>query len=295
MQLSFIIVTHNRRDQLRRCLASLAAQERLGAHEVIVLDNGSSDNTAAMLAVEFPQVTCIESPNNLGVGGGRNRAVQQAQGAWLIFIDDDEYWPHPRAASELLSYINAPDAADAYNLALLAPDGTLFRDYLPRFDKTEPADNALCACLMSGACAIRADVFRALEGFWPFLSPYGFEDRDFMFRLLDAGYCVRYARRAELVHDKAEDTRLNPRWAEFMLAHHSFVALRHLPWRYVLSYVLHGWAYYSYKALRAGQGRAGLRGIARFFRHLPQVLKLRRPVSRDIIAFCQTHSGRLRY
>lgn len=296
MLLSFIIITHNRCEKLRRCLTSLLSQQAIGEHEVLVLDNGSSDGTAAMLSREFASIQCIISGDNLGVGGGRNRAAQQARGQWLVFIDDDAYFPHAQAALALEGYCRKAGADDAaFNMAILAPDGALFRAYLPRFDKTPPEDGAHCACLMSGACALRAEVFRELGGFWPLLNPYGFEDRDLIFRLLAAGYHARYARRAALVHDKAEDVQLNPRWAAYMMPHHSWVALRHLPRRYVLSYALHGWPYFAYKALRAKQGRALLRGFARFIRHLPEVLRLRRPLSPQMLAHCRRFSARLRY
>ncbi len=78
-QLAVIVVSYNTRELLRACLqatlASLARSPALAA-TVWVVDNASSDGSAALVAGEFPQVRLLPSPANLGFAGGNNLALK---------------------------------------------------------------------------------------------------------------------------------------------------------------------------------------------------------------------------
>jgi GT2 family glycosyltransferase len=77
-ELAIIIVSWNVRDLLRRCLGAVGESLRGSgiAHEILVVDNASSDGTPAMLRAEFPHVRLIESGDNLGFSGGNNVALR---------------------------------------------------------------------------------------------------------------------------------------------------------------------------------------------------------------------------
>ena len=64
-----IVVTYNRYDTLKQCLSTLEAQTRAPDY-IIVVDNASPDGTASRLLADDLPITVIESPQNLGVGGG---------------------------------------------------------------------------------------------------------------------------------------------------------------------------------------------------------------------------------
>ena len=65
LDLSILIVNYNTKDLLRACLKSIEKQVHV-SHEVIVVDNASSDSSAEVLPDEFPNVHFILSPDNLG-------------------------------------------------------------------------------------------------------------------------------------------------------------------------------------------------------------------------------------
>lgn len=77
MQIAVVIVNYNTRDLLQNALRSIfAAQQPRGCTlTVIVVDNASQDESAAMVARDFPQVTLLASPTNLGFTGGNNLAL----------------------------------------------------------------------------------------------------------------------------------------------------------------------------------------------------------------------------
>lgn len=88
--LSIIILNYNTKDLLRDCLLSVKkAQAGKIAYETIVVDNGSSDNSAEMVGKEFPWVNLIRSKINLGYAGGNNLALKKATGQYILFLNSD--------------------------------------------------------------------------------------------------------------------------------------------------------------------------------------------------------------
>ncbi|MEI6828417.1 MAG: glycosyltransferase family 2 protein [Synechococcaceae cyanobacterium ELA445] len=94
MQLSVVIPTYNRRPILEKCLRVLEDQ-RLGdpleGYEVVLVDDGSTDDTVAWLqreAASFPHVRLIQQDHG-GPAEGRNRGVAEARGDVIVFIDSD--------------------------------------------------------------------------------------------------------------------------------------------------------------------------------------------------------------
>lgn len=86
---SIIIVSWNVREQLRTCLASIQQHCHGLNVEVFVVDNASRDGSADMVATDFPQVQLIRNRTNRGFGAANNQALQQAQGEYVLFLNDD--------------------------------------------------------------------------------------------------------------------------------------------------------------------------------------------------------------
>ena len=93
MRISVVIPSFNRCHTLPRALRSVYAQSS-AVEEVILVDDGSSDASAAMVAREFPDVNLIRQPNR-GVSAARNRGILAANGDWVALLDSDDCWmPH---------------------------------------------------------------------------------------------------------------------------------------------------------------------------------------------------------
>lgn len=85
-----VIPTHNRSAMLRRALESVTAQTR-PPEEIIVVDDGSSDDTPTWVRRDFPDVTYIRQ-ENAGVSAARNRGVASSGSEWIAFLDSDDEW-----------------------------------------------------------------------------------------------------------------------------------------------------------------------------------------------------------
>jgi glycosyltransferase involved in cell wall biosynthesis len=91
-QVSVIISTYNREAMLTQALRSALAQRDVD-HEVIVVDNGSSDGTAGLLADwSHPRLRVVRNETSLGSVGGRNTGLTASDSEWVGMLDDDDVW-----------------------------------------------------------------------------------------------------------------------------------------------------------------------------------------------------------
>src|SRR5688572_12391926 len=86
---SVIIVNWNTCDLLRQCLQSVEAETSPAACEVIVVDNASSDSSAAMVRSEFPRITLLVNEENRGFAAANNQAIAIAKGRYVLLLNSD--------------------------------------------------------------------------------------------------------------------------------------------------------------------------------------------------------------
>ncbi len=101
VKISVIIVNYNGVRYLARCLNALA-QQTFSDYEVILVDNASKDDSVAFIRRAYPSVCLIESPENLGFGGGNNLGLTVAKGAYIALLNNDAF-PEPDWLRHLLS------------------------------------------------------------------------------------------------------------------------------------------------------------------------------------------------
>lgn len=90
LTVSVVVPCFNAERWITATLASVQAQQ-WPALETIVIDDGSTDATAARVLREFPQARLVRQAN-AGVAAARNRGAALAQGEWIAFIDADDWW-----------------------------------------------------------------------------------------------------------------------------------------------------------------------------------------------------------
>lgn len=101
-----VIVSHNVRDDLDRCLASLAEAGLPPATTCTVVDNASTDGTPDMLRTRWPQVRLLEAGGNLGFARANNLGIRATTGALVLLLNPDTVVP-PGAVEALRHALDA--------------------------------------------------------------------------------------------------------------------------------------------------------------------------------------------
>ncbi|MBU0743743.1 glycosyltransferase [bacterium] len=263
--LSVIIVNWNTCEPLRACLAALPAACGGLSREVLVVDNASSDGSAAMVRDAYPHATLIESGGNLGFARGNNLALPRARGRCILLLNPDTVC-EPGALKTLVRFLDAtPDAAavgpvltDAagaptlswgtaprlrYHLLSLIDPG---RRWLPAPLRTQSTarlpvsaaesyrvEYVVGACLMMNRGALER-VGPLDERFFMY-----FEETDWCLRARDAGYGIYLEPRARVKHLEGRAAARSGDFAlaQFQKSYRRFLA-KHRGARWVPAYRL---------------------------------------------------------
>ena len=168
---SVVMPAYNAAGTVVRALASIAAQTVRPA-EVIVVDDGSTDDTVARVAAMAGRMNGISlrlfRQRNLGAGAARNRAVAVAVGGWLAFLDSDDEWL-PAKLERSLAINQAKDLVmSSHNLFNVSPAGETLNDSRARWLRN-PADPYrtlfLRGFISSSTVLVRRDAVVAAGGF----------------------------------------------------------------------------------------------------------------------------------
>lgn len=105
------IATWNRAELVLACLDALARSTGI-AFEVIVIDNGSTDDTRAVVRARHPAVTLIESPTNEGYAAANNRGIERARGRYVLVLNNDAA-VEPDTLAQMVKFMDARPAVGA--------------------------------------------------------------------------------------------------------------------------------------------------------------------------------------
>jgi glycosyltransferase involved in cell wall biosynthesis len=104
---SVIIPTYNRGWIVQEAIGSVLEQD-FADYELIVVDDGSDDNTAAILTAYGSTITVLNQPNR-GVSAARNRGIAAASGQLIAFLDSDDLWLPRKLSTQVEFFKNHPD------------------------------------------------------------------------------------------------------------------------------------------------------------------------------------------
>lgn len=121
IDVSIVIVSYNARVDLERCLAALAASPPSGSHEVIVVDNASTDGSVRATR-SWPDVRVIESPTNRGFAAATNMGIRKSAGRHVLLLNSDTIVP-PGAVDRLLSKLSEREDVAAVGPRLVDGSG----------------------------------------------------------------------------------------------------------------------------------------------------------------------------
>ncbi len=272
--ISFLIASYNTAALLDECLASVFAQTRT-SFEVIVVDDGSTDGSPALVREKYPQVRLFVNEKNVGFVRTNNIGVRHARGQYVLLLNSDTRLLND-AASSLASYLDREPAVGACGGCLKNPDGTnqisfgsfpsftqaatdalFLSDLFPRagFPKIgaspeDPPAGPKRVDYISGAdLMVRRELVEQLGLFDELFEAYC-EEVDLCYRLLHAGYQIAFVPDAQIIHyggasyGKLGERRIRIQYQsydKFLTKHHGrFYALvtRILyAWRFALKFL----------------------------------------------------------
>jgi N-acetylglucosaminyl-diphospho-decaprenol L-rhamnosyltransferase len=209
------LVNTDNRDLLLDCLASLDGAAGQTALQTIVVDNASTDGSAAAVRRAYPQVEVVERDRRHGFGANHNQAIARAQGRYVLILNEDTVL-HEGMLDRMCRFMDQNLEVGACGPRILNPDGS---QQPSAFRFPTPGRVALTALtlqrrgwIQSGvehiarvdwvcgaAILARLPALRAIGGFDEQLFIYS-EDPDLCLRMREAGYATAYFPYASLVH-----------------------------------------------------------------------------------------------
>jgi GT2 family glycosyltransferase len=121
---SFIIPNWNHRQLLSECIASIDETAAALSREVIVVDNASSDDSAAYVKKNFPEVIWVQNDSNRGYAKAVNQGVKQAKGDLLFLLNNDVKLLEG-STGRLVHFFTVTPSAGAVAPMLFFPDGSM--------------------------------------------------------------------------------------------------------------------------------------------------------------------------
>lgn len=285
---SVVIVTHNRKGDVREAIHSVCVQTH-PRFEILLVDNGSSDGTCQMVREEFPHVRTTELARNVGPSAARNIGVDNSSGEVLFFLDDDA-----TLAQDVIETIVARFSRER-ELGVIVCKILDFFSHEPEWRLSghlagyHNKEFYLGDLTSEGATAIRREVFRRAGGWPAHLFQYG-EGRDMSYRILQQGFRMLYYPDALAYHKSSpflgvSREEIARRRVFLTVRNDIWIAWTYLPVVRALAETAVKLVYYPGTSLRRRTLTPCLKGVVAAFIGLPDLLRRRRrPVRPETLA-----------
>jgi glycosyltransferase involved in cell wall biosynthesis len=182
-KVSVIIPNYNYGRFLRQAIQSALGQS-LKPHEVIVVDDGSTDDSNEILRSFGDQIIAVEQENS-GVGAARNKGAEIASGDLLAFLDADDYWHSDKLKKQVRKFESDTEIGFVHcGLTNVDENGAYVDDYLAG-DEGRVADRLLRfqPVVIATTVIVRRDVFLKIGGYDTSPDLHPSEDWDLCYRL----------------------------------------------------------------------------------------------------------------
>ncbi|MCM1386088.1 MAG: glycosyltransferase family 2 protein [Bacillus sp. (in: Bacteria)] len=279
MKTTIIIPNYNGMEYLEKCLRSLENEK---AH-VIVVDNGSTDDSFDMVCSKFPKVECVSFLSNTGFSKAVNAGLASARTEYVIFLNNDTEVESGFvvALEEVLDKDDTIFSASAKMLSMNEKDkiddaGDLYCAFgwAYAIGKGEPAQNyrksypVFAAC--GGAAIYRKEVFDEIGGLDENHFAY-LEDIDLGYRAQIYGYRNVYAPKARVYHmgSATSGSRYNPFKVKLSARNSVYLIYKNMPLLQILlnlPFLIVGYTLKTLFFMRKGLGMTYMKGVCEGFR-----------------------------
>ena len=215
LAVAILILNWNGRSLLATCLPPLLNQSYTN-YEVVVVDNGSTDDSVAFVREQFPQVQLIQNEENLGFSLGINAGLRQISADVVVLLNNDVL-VRPNWLAELIRPFHQDPQIGIVGCKLLFPDGTIQHlgaeltfplAHSHHFHYQEPDSGQITdwqdvPYVTGASLAVRRNVLDSIGLLDEAFHPFYYEEVDFCTRARDAGFRVIVEPRAVAVHDES--------------------------------------------------------------------------------------------
>ncbi|MFQ5766637.1 MAG: glycosyltransferase family 2 protein [Acidobacteriota bacterium] len=295
--ISIIVVTMNRRGEVLALLSGLARVRKAQGDQVVVVDNGSTDGTCEAVQRLHPEVLFLRHEANRGAPAARNAGAAASSGNVLIFLDDDSRVEDPAFLDRVRTAFRADQLMGVAAFMILDPASRRPRSFeIPRKLKETPTEPFETSHFIAAGCAVRREVYQAVGGMDETLQ-YGFEELDFSYRAVAAGFRIIYRPEIRMLHNLSGAGRPQGRKIYYFCRNKIWISARYLPWRMVLVQALLWSAYGLKESLRIGRPDIFLKGLAAGLLGIPRRMGFRRKdrLPARVLARLRKIEGRLYY
>jgi glycosyltransferase involved in cell wall biosynthesis/GT2 family glycosyltransferase len=236
--ISVVIPSFNRCECLRKLLGDVFAQ-RGPAFEVIVVDDCSADDSAAMVEREFPAATLLRNQRNGGPCVTRNRGIRAARGEIIVGFDSDVSVPDRQLLAKVSAAFKECPEASGFAFRIFGPDQV--SDDAPRWwhplPLAEASQRRFETDYFSGtAFAFRRDVV-VHAGLFPEVFYMHYEEVELALRVLDGGGAIHYRPELAAVHHANPVSRRSEIKVFYKPRNQVLLALRCHPWGRALGWL----------------------------------------------------------
>ncbi len=215
--LTVSIVTANNRELILDCLRSIYGTTKDLVFEIYVVINASSDDSEEAIKQDFPEVKLIINRQKLGFTHNHNMVMRRGEGKYFLILNDDTII-RDESLKKMVDFMEVSPDVGILGCKILNPDGSLqwscgksfshrfehfrtgvLRSFLP-FIKDQRFDRAQEVSWVTGACLlVRSRAFRQVGLFDENIIIY-YEDGDWCWRMIKAGWKVVFLPDAEIIH-----------------------------------------------------------------------------------------------
>lgn len=296
---SIVIITWNRREEIIETIKIVNSQAYRN-FELIVVDNGSEDDTVESIKDLYPGVKLVVLDSNIGVAA-RNAGVRAAQGEIIFFLDSDA-GPGRATITNLVYKFRSDPKVGVINSKIVNASTNQLDNFAgwsySEKDKDDQDKEFLSFSFSEGGAAILKRVFDDVGLFWEPLF-FGCEGFELSLRALDAGYDILYYPSSIVYHRVVQQSRVSGGQRDCLfLKNFLSIYLVRFPWWMLCVFMPLKIGATLIRGIRRGYLEKVFLSLFEFGRQIPSLLRERRPIKGETAHYywrLQRQHGSLRW
>lgn len=263
--LSIVIITYNRKNELKQTLGELHNEQCSFPWEIIVVDQNSTDGTPSLEELKDDRIRYIRLDKNLGVAGGRNVGASHCAYEYMFFIDDDTSIAQGNSLKRIYSYVSGQDKYSMFAFQIRNLEDGLYN--WPYGKEKINMVNDMFDCKFYIGCGhiIKKSFFDQVNGYSDSLFFWGEETELILKSITVQKFPVRYNGELKLVHRVHGDGRNGDANRFYYQVRNRFFLIRtYYPFWSKVFYSTYFWAGYLVKGMKNSwlkEFRKGLRDV----------------------------------